>query len=212
MKDYACTRERFLNNIARHTMTVLRDEGVYRHLRFRETNTGCFWFDLITYPGTLVIDGDMGTYVFRRTEDMFEFFRTDNEYARSKGDEFGINPGYWGEKLRSVDVDGGYKEFDPEIFARIVKTQFDEWVEAEGPSEEAKTEVWEGIETEVLWGVEEGGPEKSIEAAMEFRNEDHDFEFVDFWDNNFKSFTYCFIWCCYAIAWGVNLYDKRGDE
>lgn len=209
MKEYACSREEFLKRVTRHKLTILRDEGVYRHLRFRESETGCFWFDLITYPGTLVIDGDMGTYVFRRTNDMFEFFRTDNEYARSKGDEFGINPSYWGGKLRSVDVDGGHKEFDPEIFAEIVKTQFDEWVESENPSEEARSEVWERIECEVLGVAVEGGQVKSMEAAMDFYDEDHDFSFVDFWDNNFNSFTYSYIWCCYAIAWGVNMYDKR---
>lgn len=30
-----CTEERFLKDVAQHEMTVLRDDGVSRHLRFQ---------------------------------------------------------------------------------------------------------------------------------------------------------------------------------
>ena len=76
MKDYACTEARFLGDVDWHVMTVLRDDGVHRHIRLKRPDSGSYWFDLITWPGTLCIDGDCGTYVFRRLEDMFQFFRT----------------------------------------------------------------------------------------------------------------------------------------
>ena len=72
--------EQFLRDVAEHTMTVIREDGVSRHIRFAKPGTSCMHFDLITWPGYLCYTGDMGTYVFQRLTDMFEFFRTDREY------------------------------------------------------------------------------------------------------------------------------------
>ncbi len=70
----------FLKDVSAHVMRVIRDDGAHRHLRFAAPTSSIYWFDVITYPGELVITGDCGTYVFRRLPDMFEFFRTDREY------------------------------------------------------------------------------------------------------------------------------------
>ncbi|MFK5283374.1 hypothetical protein ACI3PL_27750, partial [Lacticaseibacillus paracasei] len=51
------------------------DNGVYRHLRFKAPDTGNQHFHLVTFPGRLVYCGDMGSYLFERTTDMFGFFR-----------------------------------------------------------------------------------------------------------------------------------------
>jgi hypothetical protein len=99
----------FLNDVASHRMIVIRNDGVNRHIRFKRPQSGTFWLDLITWPGTLCIDGDMGTYVFRRLEDMFEFFRTDRTCGEKDGRTLFINPGYWGEKLQSVPIHGDIK-------------------------------------------------------------------------------------------------------
>lgn len=79
-----CTEKRFLGDVAKHQMTILRDDGVNRHVRFKQPNSSNMFFDLITWPGCLCYTGDMGTYVFRRLEDMFEFFRTDREHQHLK--------------------------------------------------------------------------------------------------------------------------------
>ena len=91
-----CTEERFLSDIANHQMTVIRDDVVGRHIRFRRPSTICYGFDLITWPGHLCITGDLGTYVFQRLVDMFEFFRADPFYAdRHPKQQLFINAGYW---------------------------------------------------------------------------------------------------------------------
>lgn len=84
-----------------HTMTVLRDDGPYRHLRFATPGTRMYAYDLITWPGSLCFQGDYGTWVFSRQEDMFAFF------AQDTGD---INPGYWAEKVTA----GNTRELDEE--------------------------------------------------------------------------------------------------
>src|SRR5580692_6155935 len=92
--------ECFQRDTANHEMTVLHDDGLYRHLRFmqvitdeltgKQSRSSFYWFDLVTWPGNLVINGDMETFAFARSDDMFGFFRGDR-----------INPGYWAEKVRA---------------------------------------------------------------------------------------------------------------
>lgn len=115
--------ERFQHDTATHKMTVLRDDGLYRHLRFRRVVpspktgkpefTSMYWFDLITWPGCLTVNGDCGTFTFTRTDDMFEFFRRN-------GNDHGINPGYWAEKAQAVNRDGGLSRYSQERFRQHV--------------------------------------------------------------------------------------------
>ncbi|HSN35008.1 MAG TPA: hypothetical protein VLT34_01530 [Arthrobacter sp.] len=78
---------RFAADTAGHEMTVLLDQGLYRHLRFARTGTSECWSEHITSPKLLTINRDMGTFTYSRPEDMFHFFR------RSAG---GFNADYWG--------------------------------------------------------------------------------------------------------------------
>ena len=206
MKNYACPEEEFLQTVAQHTMTVLRDDGVHRHVRFKGPNGNSHWFDLITWPGSLCIDGDMGTHVFRRLDDMFEFFRVDQDWKRD-GETLAINPGYWGEKLQAISTYGNYKEFSEDCFKNVVKSYFDEWVAEQQPDDDDKADLWEQIEDDVLSYLEDG-EHAAYEAAMRFNNDGQGFRMEDFWDHNFHEFTFHYVWCCYAIAWGVKTFDQ----
>ena len=53
--DYQPTKEQFDQCVANWTMDALRDDGLYRHLRFRINGGGFTWFDIVTWPGKLVI-------------------------------------------------------------------------------------------------------------------------------------------------------------
>lgn len=203
MRQHQCSEDQFLKDASRHVMTVLRDDGVHRHIRFKRHGDSAYWFDLITWPGTLCVDGDMGTYVFRRLEDMFEFFRADREWAERKGCQLGINPSYWSEKLQA-SPGNGFEEFDADRFGEVVKEHFDRWVEAEDPDDETKQDVWQEIEDDVL-SCAHDGEIRAFDAAINFRS--GGFEFIDFWEHRLKTYTFHFIWCCYAIAWGIKIYD-----
>ena len=41
------------------TMSIERDDGLYRHLRFKSSGTNTYYFDLVTWPGYLTVTGDM---------------------------------------------------------------------------------------------------------------------------------------------------------
>lgn len=215
------TEADFLKDVAKHEMIVLRDEGVYRHIRFKRPDSGCMHFDLVTGPGYLAYSGDMGRYVFRRLDDMFEFFRTDREYQ--KGGVLKINLSYWSEKLQAVDGNrraAGAKQFSQEKFRASVWSDFISWVRWKGVkfSKEDRRNLWTEIRDQVL--SHEDDEHESYRAANEFSwradgkptwEERAQFCFRDFWDHDCTDYTYHFIWCCYALAWGIQKYDNAKE-
>jgi hypothetical protein len=221
-QTYKCTEDQFLKNAGSHAMTVIRDDGIHRHLAFRKPAGSEYWFQLITYPGELVITGDMGTYVFRRLEDMFEFFRADRACAEHRGQKLGINPQYWGKKLQAAPANGR-EEFSGEIFHAHVKEAFDNWVERNKPYadddcedctkeqreafDEAKANLWEALSDDVLSYI---GDVRAFDAANAFQWEESNWRFSldDCWEWRCTEYTFQFIWCCYAIAWGIKTYDE----
>lgn len=209
-----CTEKRFLHDVRDHQMVVLRDDGVNRHIRFKKPGSGDMHFDLITWPGKLCYTGDMGTYVFQRLEDMFEFFRTDRVHSNPRGDTtLCINPSYWSEKLIAVSGRGeGYREFDAEAFSVRVKEAFDDFVGNEEPDAEAAAELWQELTNEVL-SCADDGEIRAIDAARNFTTTVVEgFGMDDCWEWNCKSYTYHFMWCCYALAWGIKQYDDRAER
>jgi len=199
----------FLKDVAHHQMSVIRDDGTHRHLRFANPNCGSYWFDIITYPGELVITGDCGTYVFRRLTDMFEFFRTDREYMERKGCKLAINPGYWAEKVQAHPA-RGLKEFDEEKFDRAVMEHLRNWIRGhrDRTDKNERRELWEAVVNEV---IRADGTDRKQVAAYDFHHtvrKGLDFYFQDFWEVNVERWTHGFIWNCCAIAWAVKTYDE----
>ncbi|PPC90275.1 MAG: hypothetical protein CTY35_14530 [Methylotenera sp.] len=212
-----CTEERFLKDVSTHQMKILRDDGVNRHIRFSRPNTSCCHFDLITWTGKLCYTGDMGTYVFARIEDMFEFFRSDRKYGKSKGRNLSINLGYWSEKLLAVDggrSGGSVQEFDEGAFNKVVMNYLLEWIKEhrDSTTKEDRRDLWDAVISEVINADgDTGGMRKQI-AGHDFHhtvNSKHEFYFQDLREYNTESYTYHFIWCCYALAWGIEQYDKE---
>lgn len=200
-----CTEDRFLGDVKSHEMIVNRDDRHNRHLMFRKPGTICDGFDLITWNGHLCIAGDCGTYVFSRIPDMFEFFRMNEKSLKySSNKELVINADYWGGKLLSIDKNGKYKEFSSDLFKQAIKDYFEIYFEFE--SEDQKVEVWEKVKSEVLSCVYDG-EYRAYDAAYGFKSE-YGHQFTDFWESNVEEYTFHYIWCLYAIVWGIEQYDK----
>jgi hypothetical protein len=217
---YQLDEQSFLRDVADHKLIVLRDDGVSRHVRFKRPDTGCMHFDLITWPGYLCYTGDMGTYVFQRTTDMFTFFR-------KRGRLDGIDHRYWAEKVEASDRDGVQK-FSFAKFQAMIRDWVTESEESSKPDDEdsealgkhamAYAELRAAIEDEVL-GADDNGT-RCYDAATDFRHDgdawkdfngkDARFEFSDVWDGfdyATSEYTHRFYWCCYALAWGIEQYD-----
>jgi hypothetical protein len=186
---------KFQRDVEGHTVTVLKDDGLYRHLRCAKGGSYCMSFEVITWPGYLCYSGDMGCFVFSRLRDMFEFFRgrTDAMVDRS----------YLAEKAIASDKYDGIRKFSEELFAAAVRSDFETFTE--DWADDQKAELWQDIEDEVLSAAGDG-ISAAIAAAMEFEHE-RQAVFSDFYEHHLEDFTGRFWWACYAIPWAIAHYD-----
>ncbi|AFQ97454.1 hypothetical protein DOROTHY_63 [Mycobacterium phage Dorothy] len=185
-----------------HQMTILRDEGLYRHIRFQEPGTGIWRFDLVTWPGHLVITGDLEDYHFARIDDMFEFFRNPVGY---------INPQYWAEKLRGpVQA----KTFSEEVFKRRVYEVFRDWCEwNDGPHRWLWRDICDRVLRDDYGDV--ASEDQAHRALMDFRHTNaagNQFEFNESWEWDLKDFDWHYLVSLHAIVWGINQYDQARQQ
>ena len=122
MTDYPEIAARF----ARHQMTVLHEESLYRHLRFEGTADSplgrypSYPFELITWPYNLVVkSGWTFHFDIDATPDMFDLFRK----TAFSGE---INPGYWSEKVRAGRDE--VKGFDPDLLKAEIASTIAQWM------------------------------------------------------------------------------------
>jgi hypothetical protein len=202
MEDYA----RFLRDVSSHAMTVEIDEGVHRSIRFRDPGRWHLHFRLTTWPGYLCISGDMGTFVFSRLNDMFEFFRDAHGENR-------INLSYWAEKLQATSKAEGYKGFAEDRFRARVLEAVAEW---DIPDEADRARAIAALEDDWdgLLGAMPLSEAEAIKAAMDWTCPVTGNEFSDAWEWRVWDYSYHFTWCCRAIVWGIKRYDlaKAGRD
>ncbi len=214
-KRSECDEARFLRDVAKHEMTVIRDDGVNRHLRFKTPGTSCYYFDIVTWSGHLCYTGDMGTFVFSRIDDMFAFFRMDDHDWNKNPHGLSINPGYWSEKVLAADKNNGIEKWDEDEFVRRVnevRVEWMRWAKSLGISKGERRELWDDVENDVLSNP--SNEHLCVAKIYEYfkRIGDEVFEFMDFFEGSLNRYTFHFLWCCYALAWGINMYDKSKEN
>jgi hypothetical protein len=194
----------FLKDIERHEMHVYRDDGLYRHVRFKRPGTSCMHFDLVTWPGYLAYSGDMGCFVFSRLDDMFQFFRRNN-------DSYRIDFRYWAEKVQGQDKGDGLREFDPAAFKRAITEQRRHLFLQHGlqmtPGQRA--DFWGDLGR--LKDAADEGEARSVTAVQDWYfplgGKHIHIDTSDF--PSCRQYTHRFIWCCYALAWAIRKYDNE---
>ncbi len=174
----------FAKDVENHQMQVLADDDLHRSLLFKQPNTGNQYFRINTWPHHLCISGDMGTFVFSRLPDMFEFFRGDKE----------PNLGYWSEKLEA----GKAQEHSESQAREVILKQ----------AEDA------GLEPEDLEYAKLRIDRMELDSEFGFYNEvmnwsEHELGFSIDTDGIgcCKEYRYHFTWCCRAIIWAIQQYD-----
>ncbi|MGW6538484.1 hypothetical protein ACWGBV_01400 [Streptomyces sp. NPDC055051] len=94
-RDIAETEARFAVDSWGALMTVLRRDGGYRHLRFDLPRASWQGFELVTWPGTLVVRGGLGCWTFHRDgADLMDDARPSRGTAR-------VDPLFWEERFTS---------------------------------------------------------------------------------------------------------------
>ncbi|GAB2718507.1 hypothetical protein [Streptomyces bullii] len=206
MTDYAEIAARFARDTAGHQMTVLHDDGLYRHLRFASPDGGGYRFDLITWPHKLTFVGEVGTYVFSvyPTEDMLRLFRDS-----SVGDR--PNFGYWHEKL--VAWGEPAIQFSNDLFDRKVAEELAKAEEFYPGVTTAWREQTEGFLAAYSMETEEEAREAL--AAFEYLPEGQwgeawRFRYTSEW--KFDDYDWRYLWCCHAVVWGIAQYDAARKQ
>lgn len=216
----ALTESEFLKDVEHHVIKVLHEDGLHRHIRFRKPGTMCMHFDLVTWPGYLCYTGDMGTYVFTRLVDMFEFFRTDRQYAERQGRRLAVNLSYWSEKLEAVNGSrrgGSAEKFDPDRFRRVINEHRMNWIRGDARTlltKDERRELWDSVTQDVLDRINDG-EHIVYSAAHEFTWKPTRYpswqgrtrHFEDLWEHSFTDYTSRFRWWGFALAWGIEQYD-----
>ncbi len=195
-KYYQPSLDRFLADTEDHEMTVLLDDGLYRHLRVKKPGSSIYWFEVVTWPNVLVINGDMGTFTFSREREMFAWF--------GRG---GINPDYWSQKLQGTsrrDPESGYKQFSPSKFRRAASDDVRDYIDRHDLSADEERALWEAVRSEVLDVAQSCDKRAAIEAAMDFSH--HDFGFCEPYEWDMDEYTIHYLWCCHAIRWSIEQY------
>lgn len=189
--------QRFARDTANHQLTILHDDGLYRHLRLKHPKRGTYWFDIITWPGRLTICGDLGeSYTFSRLTDMFEFFRGKR-----------INPHYWAEKLDSGRSSA--QEYSEDAFRQMVWSHVrDAAPQYRGLAKAVQEHFFGGMRD---WDT--GYEEAAREALDAFEylpkgQKGEPFRFYDTWEWSLKDYGWQFLWACHAVQWGIAQYDR----
>ena len=189
------TLEQFLKDVASHELTVNLDQGLFRDLTIMKPNSVDMHYHITTRPDYLMFTGDMGSFVFTRLNDMFNFFRSKDEYR--------INTGYWAEKIEA----GEYEKYSPDAARAALNQAFENWKEDTDFSVNniaAEKEYLDEIDTDDYY--------EFIEVVRNWTPNRGGVDLDDFWENNLNEYTFHYIWCCYAIVYAIKLYDAHKNK
>jgi len=171
-------KERIKKDLARHTIQTTLKRGLYRHYICKTPHTNVLWFEVITWPGGLAINGDMGTYTFSRTADMIAFMRSAS-----------MSFAYAAEKCRAADRDG-IKTFRQECFVESMDYEIE--CAEESDDYERVTKLQELRDEINQWAEED---------AHETYRLMHKSGLFDCDVPNCLGYTLSFLWNLHAIKW-----------
>lgn len=182
----------FALDTANHEMTILREDGLYRQIRF--TAPGSLdWFDLVTWPHNLVVNGSHGSWHFCAvpTKDLFGLIQE----SRIDGT---ANHTYWAEKVRAGDT----KSWS--------EAKFRSWLRGRAAElEPGFPGVTAAIVSQILDSDEHNleYEETAHHAVACFRHEGDRLAFPEAWQQDFTDWDYHYLWMCHAAVHGVEQYD-----
>lgn len=201
-RSIAQSRERFVRDTESHALTILRDDELYRHLRFKAPTDSTYWFDITTWPGYLALTGDCGSYLFSRTRDMFEFFAPSGARGGFDDARWGINPQYWSEKLRAPAPPAAQR-FSEDVF----KARVGEWLKdaASDLEPEQATALRQAVDEQLL---NEIFPTEQDAHRLLYEFDHNGTRIYESWDWHLREYEWSYLWCCWAIVWGIGKYQE----
>lgn len=175
------------NRLKDHKLTVLKEDGLYRHYRCNQPGSYINGFDIITWPGSLTYTGGMGTYVFQRIPDMISFVE------RSC-----MSFGYMEEKCVAADRIDGIKQFYPEL----IEEEFQQLKLNHDKEDYNYIRLKDKIEAVREEFSNYENPDDALRVGIE----------NELWDSadapDFKDYNFHFLFCLHALQWFCNELNK----
>jgi hypothetical protein len=200
--------QRFLRDTAKHQLTILHDDGLYRHISFANPDSSVYRVDLVTWPNHLSVSGDIGGYVFKvyPTADMFDFFRR-SQYAG------GPNPTYWDEKVTASRH--SVTDYSDDLLNRLVAERLEQ-ADANWPGIKAD---WRERTTDFLAEYDLSNEESARYALRDYEylpdgatGTPFRFDQDLIWETSFKDYRWSFLWACHVIVAAIREYDRIKAE
>lgn len=211
----AKSAERFTSETSDHKMTVLRNDGVYRHLRFMNPRNSAYWFEIHTGPSFLLFRGDGDSYVFSNGDlDMFRSFR----HSIFRDGSLHPDPGYWTQKLSSGEQ---AEKWSPEVFEEDLEAQIVSLVEEEVLPPEHEERFRHELGEHLLY-EDLSSADLAVKAVDEFdfyfeepdrykSGHRPDVEFDDPWEwiTHCTEYQWWYLWALHGILHGIRQYDRQ---
>ncbi|MFD9284890.1 hypothetical protein ACFWD7_48080 [Streptomyces mirabilis] len=238
--DYSKIARHFASDFTEATMTVQREDGLFRHIEFSAPKS-MNRLIVVTWPYNLLVAGSHGSYHFERygndTEDMFDWLRG-----------IRVDPDRWASKL--VNGRDSVSEYDrsqmvDEINGRVADAIENDWAPKglEGAVREdilgshlleTKDTAFQLV-SEYEYGVkhratcscgENSGDVSHADAIMwDVRKHKADgnghkisirqtagFDFDDFTEWDVDKLNYHFVYQCHAAVWAIGQYDAARKQ
>jgi hypothetical protein len=172
---------------AEHAVTVEREDGLYRHYRCARPGTGNYAFHVVTFPGRLIVCGDIGDMAWERCPDMIEWAADAVESI-----------GYFAEKVwRSIEV----REWCEAVARAVVEEEHADRVRDLDEGESEAREKLDEVRDELLAAID-SGEHAFVDAYYQSDWYDGDFP-------NLRGFTSEFLWCREAVRWFLKWHKAR---
>jgi hypothetical protein len=235
VNDYAEIARHFERDFAEATMTVQREDGLFRHIEFSAPKS-MNRLIVVTWPYNLLMAGSHGSFHFERfgndTEDMFDWLRGSRP-----------NPDSWTSKL--VNGRDSVEEYDRSLMVAAINDCVAEAVEDDWAPEGLHAAVDEEVLGSHLLDTKDTAFQlvSEFEHGMKYRAEcscglfeDFDvhgsattwecskcrsdgrkhesyvykvggFDFDGFTEWSVDKLSYHFVYQCHAIVWAIGQYD-----
>lgn len=190
--------ERFAADTRDHQLTVLHDEGVYRHIQLRQLGDS---FAVTTWPHHLAVTGDRGDWVFSRRSaaDMLNLFVC------------GVTPYSWAHRVVAGEVwefsAGWFEDWVAEQIAAGMAEdrRLQELMAREGTAGTLHDwdDIRQGITNAVL--ADATDMHTALEAITDWNelsgpNTGFYFELTELDTRDWEDVTDGFVWACFGIA------------
>ncbi len=193
---YAIQWRQFRGATRNHQLTVLHDDGLYRHLRMAEPGTGIWSWNVVTWPWHLYVGGDIGSgFVWSREEDMLRFMDTANYGDYHSDGSPHLQADYWSEKLDIACRDRA-RRYSPELFTKRVREAIADgllggWIARQESKELREELTWVDPHDEV--------------SAREWLSS-HRKEFPDAWEWDLQDWDHHYLLAAYGVVTTIRAY------